>query len=156
MEARYHGTIMERPAEPGGRIAAVGHQLIEVHLWLREELARLRDDVDSYLDGRGARPSAAQSLGAHCLVFCAAVRRHHTGEDDDGFPALAARLLAPRPLARAPYARRPSSRAACNEPSAGSPCQTRAHCGRAPARPSRASRASRRGPSRRIMLRAVK
>lgn len=102
MEARYHGTIMERPAEPGGRIAAVGHQLIEVHLWLREELARLRDDVDSYLDGRGARPSAAQSLGAHCLVFCAAVRRHHTGEDDDGFPALAARLLAPRPLARAP------------------------------------------------------
>lgn len=78
---------------PDGRLAAFGNQLIEVHLWLREELAALREDVDAYLDG-GARP---RELRAHCLTFCSALNRHHTGEDDGAFPELAERFpeLAP-------------------------------------------------------------
>jgi hemerythrin-like domain-containing protein len=68
--------------------------LIEVHLWLREELARLREDVDSYLDG-GERP---RELRAHCLTFCSALSRHHTGEDDGAFPVLAAQFPELRPV----------------------------------------------------------
>ncbi|WP_405142435.1 hemerythrin domain-containing protein [Sphaerisporangium sp. NBC_01403] len=69
--------------------------MIEVHLWLREELARLRENVDSYLDGHGERP---RELRAHCLAFCSALTRHHTGEDDGGFPVLAERFPALRPV----------------------------------------------------------
>ncbi|HXA60280.1 MAG TPA: hemerythrin domain-containing protein [Streptosporangiaceae bacterium] len=70
---------------PDGRLAAFGNQLIDVHLWLREELAVLREDIDAYLVG-GARP---RELRAHCLTFCSALNRHHTGEDDGAFPELA-------------------------------------------------------------------
>ncbi|MGN9844336.1 hemerythrin domain-containing protein [Nonomuraea sp. H19] len=78
---------METYDRPDARLAAFGDQLIEVHDWLRAELARLSDDVDAYLAG-GARPS---ELRAHCLSFCTALERHHTGEDDGAFPALATR-----------------------------------------------------------------
>ena len=74
---------METPTEPNGRLRAFGNQLIEMHIWLRAELARLREDVDSYLDGRGER---SRELRAHCLTFCSAQNRHHTGEDDGAFP----------------------------------------------------------------------
>jgi hypothetical protein len=70
---------MESPT----RIAAFGNQLVQVHIWLREELARLREDVDSYLDGSGERP---RDLRAHCLAFCSALTRHHSGEDGGAFP----------------------------------------------------------------------
>ncbi len=70
---------------PDGRLAGFGSQLIEVHIWLREELAALREDVDAFLAG-GARP---RDLRAHCLTFCSALNRHHTGEDDGAFPELA-------------------------------------------------------------------
>ncbi|MGK5557384.1 hemerythrin domain-containing protein [Actinomadura kijaniata] len=84
---------MESSDAPDARLTAFGSQLLEVHDWLRGELARLSDDVDAYLDG-GARP---RELRAHCLAFCAALERHHTGEDDGAFPALAGRYpgLAP-------------------------------------------------------------
>jgi Hemerythrin HHE cation binding domain len=67
---------------PERRLAAFGNQLIEVHLWLREELAELRAHIDD-----GDRP---RELRAHCLAFCSAVDRHHTGEDRDAFHRLAA------------------------------------------------------------------
>jgi hemerythrin-like domain-containing protein len=89
MEAPNRGTTMETPIEPNGRLAAFGNQLIDVHLWLREELARLREDVDSHLEGRGGRP---RELRAHCLAFCSALTSHHTGEDEGAFPALAERF----------------------------------------------------------------
>jgi hypothetical protein len=54
--------------------------LIEIHIGLRDMLADLRE---------GIVPAA--ELGAHCLAFCAAVSRHHTGEDTQVFPLLAAR-----------------------------------------------------------------
>nr|WP_062342852.1 hemerythrin domain-containing protein [Herbidospora sakaeratensis] len=64
---------------PAGRLAAFGTQLVEVHLWLREELDRL---VGGEVAGRDLR--------AHCLAFCTALERHHVGEDTGGFPALEA------------------------------------------------------------------
>ncbi|GAA2426462.1 hypothetical protein GCM10010191_43740 [Actinomadura vinacea] len=87
MEARDQGTAL---ASPHGRLAAFGHQLIEVHIWLREELAALREDLDS-----GARP---RELRAHCLTFCSALDRHHTGEDGGAFPELAERFPELRPV----------------------------------------------------------
>jgi hypothetical protein len=91
MEAPEHRTTMGTPDE---RLAAFGNQLIEVHLWLREELAALREDIDAYLAG-GARP---RDLRAHCLTFCSALNRHHTGEDDGAFPKLAEQFPELRPV----------------------------------------------------------
>lgn len=68
------------------RLLSFGTQLIDVHAWLREELMQLREDVDSYLEGHGERP---RELLAHCLTFCSALTRHHTGEDGGAFPVLA-------------------------------------------------------------------
>jgi hypothetical protein len=72
---------------PHARLTALGNQLIDIHLRLRDELGQLRDSVDDYLAGTGQRP---RELPAHCLAFCAAVTRHHTGEDTGAFPVLAA------------------------------------------------------------------
>ncbi|MEV8630583.1 hemerythrin domain-containing protein [Streptosporangium sp. NPDC051023] len=86
---------METPVGPDGRLAAFGNQLIDIHLWLREELAQLREDVDAHLEGRGGRP---RELRAHCLAFCSALTLHHTGEDDGMFPVLAERFPELRPV----------------------------------------------------------
>lgn len=75
-------------ATPDGRLAAFGNELVEVHLWLRERLAALRDDV--------AAPRT--DLRTHCLAFCAALTRHHSGEDDDAFGRLAEQVPELRPV----------------------------------------------------------
>ncbi|MFF0306986.1 hemerythrin domain-containing protein [Streptosporangium sp. NPDC004379] len=80
--------------QPGDRLAAFGNQLVEVHLQLREELDRIREDLDSHLDG-GERP---RTLWAHCMTFCSALTRHHTGEDGGAFPVLAERFPELRPV----------------------------------------------------------
>lgn len=85
---------MHTPPGPGSRPAAFGTHLIEVHDWLREELATLREDLASYLDGDRARP---RELRAHCLAFCSAIDQHHTGEDARMFPVLADRFPELRP-----------------------------------------------------------
>ncbi len=59
--------------------------MVRIHEWLREELARLGDEVDAHLDGRGERP---KNLKAHCLSFCSAVTDHHQGEDNGAFGLL--------------------------------------------------------------------
>ncbi|GAA3594612.1 hypothetical protein GCM10022419_092260 [Nonomuraea rosea] len=95
MEARKHGTPMDPPVKPAERLTAFGTQLIDVHLWLREELARLRRDVDAHLAGRADRP---RELRTHCLAFCSVLERHHTGEDGGAFPALAGHFPELRPV----------------------------------------------------------
>jgi Hemerythrin HHE cation binding domain len=85
----WHHGDMEAPNGPDGRLTALGNQLIEVHVWLRGELARLREDVDSWLDGAAGLPREPGELRAHCLTFCSAVSRHHGGEDGVAFPVLA-------------------------------------------------------------------
>ncbi|WP_245974743.1 hemerythrin domain-containing protein [Thermomonospora umbrina] len=66
-----------------------------MHLRLREELAALREDVDTHLDGGPRRP---RDLRTHCLAFCSALQRHHTGEDGGAFPALAEQFPGLRPV----------------------------------------------------------
>ncbi|GAA2720773.1 hemerythrin domain-containing protein [Actinocorallia aurantiaca] len=79
---------------PHGRLTAFGNQLIEVHLWLRRELDDLRENVETQL-AEGARP---RELRAHCLTFCSALDRHHTGEDGGAFPRLAEEFPELRPV----------------------------------------------------------
>ena len=86
---------MGTPTGPHGRLIAFGNELIRIHLQLREDLARVKTELDAHLAGRGERP---RELRAHCLAFCSAVTRHHTGEDDGAFPALALRFPELRPV----------------------------------------------------------
>ncbi|WP_030488860.1 hemerythrin domain-containing protein [Micromonospora chokoriensis] len=79
---------MHPTGSPAGRLAAVGNQMIEIHLWLSAELARLRENLDT--------PS--RDLRAHCLTFCAALGRHHTGEDSGAFRLLADEVPELRPV----------------------------------------------------------
>ncbi|GAA0391680.1 hypothetical protein Acor_18250 [Acrocarpospora corrugata] len=68
------------------RLTSFGTQLLEVHIWLREMLEDLRDSIDAYFNGNGLPP---RDLRAHCLSFCTALTRHHTGEDRGAFPTIA-------------------------------------------------------------------
>ncbi|WP_116041214.1 hemerythrin domain-containing protein [Amycolatopsis palatopharyngis] len=77
---------MDARSEASDRLTAFGTQLIEVHVWLREVLEDLQDSIDDYVDGKGVPP---RDLRAHCLSFCTALTRHHTGEDKTAFPAIA-------------------------------------------------------------------
>ena len=72
----------------GGRAVALGDELLRIHDSLRAELRRLQDGVRE-----PGRP-----LAVHCLAFCAALTRHHTGEDAGAFPVLAERFPELRPL----------------------------------------------------------
>ncbi len=72
-----------------GRVTALGNQLVEIHLRLREQLAALREDPDG-------RP--LDDLRTHCLAFCSVLTRHHTGEDGGAFVALAAQFPDLRPV----------------------------------------------------------
>lgn len=65
-----------------------------MHLWLRDELDALRESVEEHLSG-GARP---RELRAHCLTFCAALNRHHQGEDGGAFRTLADQFPELRPV----------------------------------------------------------
>ncbi|MEU5216728.1 hemerythrin domain-containing protein [Streptomyces sp. NPDC020807] len=86
---------MTTSPQPADRLAAFGNQLVDVHLWLREELSRLREDVDAFLSGGADRP---RNLRAHCLAFCTALTRHHTAEDQGVFPVLAETYPSLRPV----------------------------------------------------------
>ncbi|MEU7996100.1 hemerythrin domain-containing protein [Micromonospora sp. NPDC049060] len=81
------------PITPHERLRALGNQLVEIHLWLREELARLREGVGD----PGVRP---RDLRAHCLAFCAALTRHHNGEDAGAFRVLGERVPELAPVLR--------------------------------------------------------
>lgn len=59
------------------RLTAFGNQLIDSHIRLRELLDRLRDGTYTGID-----------LQTHCLAFCEVLSRHHSAEDDGGFPVL--------------------------------------------------------------------
>lgn len=96
--------VLHRVApEPGAeRVKGMGEWLVEVHDWLRGDLADLRRQVDKIADGsqdslERTPPGLGQELRAHCLNFCGALKRHHTGEDMATFPMLARQFPALAP-----------------------------------------------------------
>ncbi|MFC3449257.1 nitroreductase/quinone reductase family protein [Amycolatopsis speibonae] len=79
------------------RVRGMGDFLVEVHEWLREELKTLRAGVDDLVAGRAESLAMEKSLRAHCVSFCEALTKHHTGEDMGAFPMLAQRFPALAP-----------------------------------------------------------
>jgi hemerythrin-like domain-containing protein len=67
------------------RAWSLGAELVAVHQWLRAELARIRDDLDSH---SGQSP-AHGPLQVRCIDFCQALTNHHTSEDNTAFSVLA-------------------------------------------------------------------
>ncbi|MFD6183757.1 nitroreductase/quinone reductase family protein [Streptomyces goshikiensis] len=87
------------------RVKHLGDELVELHGWLRGELADLRRRIDDVVEGRaddiapqaeGGNPLA--ELRSHCLDFCHALNIHHTGEDIGAFPVLRERFPALEPV----------------------------------------------------------
>jgi hemerythrin-like domain-containing protein len=76
------------------RLEAFGNQLVQFHVYLRELLEDLRDEVEA----GGAVSPSGRDLRAHCLSFCQAITSHHTGEDDGAFPVLAEQYPELRPV----------------------------------------------------------
>ncbi|WP_406051632.1 hemerythrin domain-containing protein [Kribbella sp. NBC_00889] len=70
------------------RLQGFGNQLVAFHDQLREQIDVLREQAAP--DGR--------DLLAHCLAFCGALTRHHTGEDGGAFVALAEEYPDLRPV----------------------------------------------------------
>jgi iron-sulfur cluster repair protein YtfE (RIC family) len=71
--------------------------LIRIHAGLREQLARLLQEVENFLAGRDADtkrpvPDLDSQLREHCLTFCRDIHEHHTNENDRGFPLLERRF----------------------------------------------------------------
>ncbi|MGW5688609.1 nitroreductase/quinone reductase family protein [Nonomuraea sp. NPDC003754] len=68
-------------AESAARVRAFGDELVRVHGWLRDELAKVRKGA---AQGQGL----SAELRAHCLTFCEALHFHHGAEDNVAFPHL--------------------------------------------------------------------
>ncbi|MFI7115057.1 nitroreductase/quinone reductase family protein [Amycolatopsis sp. NPDC049868] len=80
------------------RVRGMGDFLVEVHEWLREELRTLRAGVEEIVAGRADVLTMEKSLKAHCVSFCEALTKHHTGEDMGAFPVLGQRFPALEPV----------------------------------------------------------
>ncbi|MFD5093447.1 nitroreductase/quinone reductase family protein [Amycolatopsis thailandensis] len=80
------------------RVRGLGDFLVEVHEWLREELKTVRAGVEDLVAGRADSLTLGKSLRAHCVSFCEALTKHHTGEDMGAFPMLAQRFPALAPV----------------------------------------------------------
>ncbi|MEU1753841.1 hemerythrin domain-containing protein [Micromonospora matsumotoense] len=85
---------------PADRLTALGHQLVEIHLWLLDQLDQIRAalDADPSADADPPAGSRLRHLRTHCLSFCAALTRHHTGEDTGAFRVLADEAPELRPV----------------------------------------------------------
>ncbi|QLY29676.1 nitroreductase family deazaflavin-dependent oxidoreductase [Nocardia huaxiensis] len=90
------------PADGVERVKGLGDFVIEVHEWLRGELAALLEQAHALADGHGdaigkPQPGLGLRMRTHCVEFCAALTKHHTGESMGAFPQLAQRFpgLAP-------------------------------------------------------------
>ncbi|MGL5866856.1 MAG: nitroreductase/quinone reductase family protein [Dermatophilaceae bacterium] len=84
---------LQRVQTPTTWSRGMGDFIVESHDWLRAELDELGAQVDRIAAGEADRlATGAQPLGlqmrSHCLEFCAALTRHHTGEDMGAFPLL--------------------------------------------------------------------
>ncbi|MFI6575059.1 nitroreductase/quinone reductase family protein [Nocardiopsis sp. NPDC050513] len=76
--------VLERPFVDG-EAATLADKLVEVHTWLRSQLAHVRTEAGAYLadraNGGPATPGLSLQLRQHCLAFCESLRFHHDGEE---------------------------------------------------------------------------
>ncbi|GIH93955.1 nitroreductase/quinone reductase family protein [Planobispora siamensis] len=73
------------------RARRIGDDLAQIHAGLRRDLAAARGELEEFLTGRRDAPPHARlgtDLRDHCLAFCEALHKHHSREDETGFPIL--------------------------------------------------------------------
>ncbi|PXY16861.1 cation-binding protein [Prauserella flavalba] len=71
----------QRATEPA-EVTTLAAKLVEIHTWLRAQLADLRGQADEYFAQRtGGPPGLSLQLRQHCLAFCEGLHFHHSGED---------------------------------------------------------------------------
>jgi deazaflavin-dependent oxidoreductase (nitroreductase family) len=92
--------IGPKPGEE--RVKGMGDWIVEVHDWLRKELETLRAQANQAIEGgmdtiERTPPDLAQQMRTHCLNFCGALKKHHSGEDMAMFPMLAKQFPALAP-----------------------------------------------------------
>ncbi len=89
-EAQKLRADMNTTSGPSDCATTLGNQMIAVHDWLRVELAQLREDIELFVDGvSGAH---ARDVQVHCAAYCAALARHHRGQENGAFPELSERF----------------------------------------------------------------
>lgn len=85
------------PVPGADRVKGMGDWLVEVHDWIRRELAELRRQIDDSVAPHLPAAGLGEQMRAHCLTFCNGLGRHHGGEDMAVFPSLARQFPALRP-----------------------------------------------------------
>ncbi|MGW7411593.1 nitroreductase/quinone reductase family protein [Streptomyces sp. NPDC054863] len=75
-------------------ILTVGDKLLEIHTWLRGQLARVRTDAEAHFaaavsyPGAPTLPGLGLQIRQHCLAFCETLDFHHKSEDAAVFPQI--------------------------------------------------------------------
>ncbi|WP_394326563.1 nitroreductase/quinone reductase family protein [Nocardiopsis trehalosi] len=89
--------VLERVAygADGPPATDLAAKLVEIHTWLRGQVARVREEADAHFaaraaagDGAPPAPGLGLQIRQHCLAFCEGLHFHHTAEDGHLFPDL--------------------------------------------------------------------
>ncbi len=91
--ARRLPVVALQPSFSEGTAANLADKLVEIHGWLRTELAQVKADTEAYFaanSGTDVPPPVGLGLQIrqHCLAFCESLDFHHSGEDAVMLPAL--------------------------------------------------------------------
>ncbi|WP_327262968.1 nitroreductase/quinone reductase family protein [Streptomyces sp. NBC_01232] len=78
---------LQRTHEAAPKEGGIAGKLLDVHGWLRAQLALVRDLARKEPQGGGAASLGLQ-LRQHCLAFCHSLEFHHKSEDAGLFPYL--------------------------------------------------------------------
>ncbi|MFF5446846.1 nitroreductase/quinone reductase family protein [Streptomyces sp. NPDC012888] len=77
--------VLQRTVEVTASEGGLAGKLLEVHGWLRAQLALVREEAGA----DGGAGAFGLRLRQHCLAFCHSLHVHHTSEDTGLFPWLA-------------------------------------------------------------------
>ncbi|MER6250821.1 nitroreductase/quinone reductase family protein [Streptomyces sp. NPDC001584] len=81
--------VLQRTHEAASGEGGIAGKLLDVHGWLRAQLALVRELAREEPQGEGAgAASLGLQLRQHCLAFCHALEFHHRSEDAALFPFL--------------------------------------------------------------------
>lgn len=100
VERRLPVVELQRPeAGESGEVDNLADKLLQIHTWLRGQLANVRREAEQYLAERQLAETVPPmglnlQIRQHCLAFCESLHFHHTSEDTvfpqlaEGFPHL--------------------------------------------------------------------
>jgi deazaflavin-dependent oxidoreductase (nitroreductase family) len=94
LERAEYGAEGEAGSGDKPPVLTVGDKLLDIHLWLRGQLARVRTDAEAHFRAAASNPGAPTlpglglQLRQHCLAFCETLDFHHQSEDAAVFPRI--------------------------------------------------------------------